>query len=269
MNSIKYIFIGVLLSAFSFGELQLPDKHPLDETEYKKFTLDNGLKVILVSNPKYNISAASMNVKVGSLSDPKDAQGLAHFLEHLLFLGTEKFPDVEDYKMYLSNNGGYSNAYTAEDHTNYLFEVIHGAYEGALDRFSQFFIAPAFNPDYTKREQNAVNSEFQKNLEHDYWRMRQIKRTIYNDDHPSNHFEIGSLETLEKVDRQVLLDFHKKYYSANQMALALLSKFPISEMEAWARTYFSNIENNQAPDIKYPPVYLSEMIINSPDLHAP
>ena len=53
--------------------------------------------------------------------------------------------------------------------------------------------------------------------------MRQIKRTIYNDDHPSNHFEIGSLETLEKVDRQVLLDFHQKYYSANQMALALLS----------------------------------------------
>ena len=211
MNSIKYISIGVFLSAFAFGELQLPDKHPLDETEYKKFTLDNGLKVILVSNPKYNISAASMHVKVGSLSDPSDAQGLAHFLEHLLFLGTEKYPDVEDYKMYLSNNGGYSNAYTAEDHTNYLFEVIHEAFEGGLDRFSQFFIAPAFNPDYTKREQNAVNSEFQKNLEHDYWRMRQIKRTIYNSDHPNNHFEIGSLETLEKVDRQVLLDFHQKY----------------------------------------------------------
>ena len=98
--------------------IAIPDKHPLDETETKTFTLDNGLKVILVSNPKYNISAASMNVKVGSLSDPEDAQGLAHFLEHLLFLGTEKYPDVEDYKMYLSNNGGYSNAYTAEDHTN-------------------------------------------------------------------------------------------------------------------------------------------------------
>ena len=99
MNKIKYIFIGVLLSAIAFSELQLPDKHPLDETEIKKFTMDNGLKVILVSNPKYNISAASMQVKVGSLSDPKDAQGLAHFLEHLLFLGTEKYPDVEDYKM--------------------------------------------------------------------------------------------------------------------------------------------------------------------------
>ena len=261
----QYILVTVLVIAVLFWKfsmnttvINIPDKHPLDETETKTFMLDNGLKVILISNPKYNISAASMNVKVGSLSDPKDAQGLAHFLEHLLFLGTEKYPDVEDYKMYLSNNGGYSNAYTAEDHTNYLFEVIHEAYEGALDRFAQFFIAPAFNPDYTTREQNAVNSEFQKNLEHDYWRMRQIKRNIYNSDHPSNHFEIGSLETLEKVDRQVLLDFHKKYYSANQMALALLSKYPIADMESWAHTYFSEIKNNQAPDIEYPPVYLSE-----------
>ncbi len=258
LGAVLLIFILFWKFSMNTSGIDIPDKHPLDETEYRKLTLDNGLKVILVSNPKYNISAASMNVKVGSLSDPADAQGLAHFLEHMLFLGTEKYPDVEDYKMYLSKNGGYSNAYTAEDHTNYLFEVIHEAFEGALDRFSQFFIAPAFNADYTKREQNAVNSEFQKNLEHDYWRMRQIKRAIYNEDHPANHFEIGSLETLEKVDRQVLLDFHKKYYSANQMALAMLSKYSLDDMEVWARTYFSPIKNNQADEIEYPTEYLSE-----------
>jgi len=256
-----FALIFLLLTLFysdKRSSIAIPDKHPLDKSETKILTLDNGLDVILVSNPKYNISAASMNVKVGSLSDPKEAQGLAHFLEHMLFLGTEKYPDVEDYKMYLSNNGGYSNAYTAEDHTNYLFEVIHDAYEGALDRFSQFFISPEFNPDFTKREINAVNSEFQKNLEHDYWRMRQIKRAIYDSLHPTNHFEIGSKETLEMVDREVLLDFHKKYYSANQMSLALLSKFSIKEMENWARKYFSAINNNNAKDIEYHPVYLSE-----------
>ena len=253
-SRIRLVLLFLLSVVFS-----IPDKHPLDETKIKKMILDNGLKVILVSNPKYNISAASMNVKVGSLSDPDDAQGLAHFLEHMLFLGTEKYPDVEDYKLYLSNNGGYSNAYTAEDHTNYLFEVIHDAYEGALDRFSQFFIAPAFNKDFTIREINAVNSEFQKNLENDYWRMRQIKRTIYDLGHPSNHFEIGSSETLENVDRQVLLDFHKTFYSSNQMTLALLSKYSISEMEDWAIKYFSPIKNNNKSDIEYPPIYLSEM----------
>ena len=154
--------------------------------EYQKIVLDNELKVILVSDKQYNKSAASMNVLVGSLSDPKEYQGLAHFLEHKLFLGTEKFPDVEGYSSYLQSNGGYSNAYTAEDHTNYHYEVYHDAFEGALDRFSQFFISPLFSPKYTEREMNAVNSEYQKNLEQDYWRMRQVKRNMYNSAHPSH-----------------------------------------------------------------------------------
>ena len=117
MKLLRYFVVLLTFHLFLFGELQLPNKHPLDETETKTFELENGLKVILVSNPKYNISAASMNVKVGSMADPEDAQGLAHFLEHMLFMGTEKYPDVEDYKLYLTNNGGYSNAYTAEQAT--------------------------------------------------------------------------------------------------------------------------------------------------------
>ena len=123
------------------------------EPEYRKLVLDNDLKVILVSDESYNKSSASMCVMAGSLSDPEEYQGLAHFLEHMLFLGTEKYSDVDEYSAYLRSNGGYSNAYTAEDHTNYLFEVIHDAYEGALDRFSQFFIAPVFDENFTKKNE--------------------------------------------------------------------------------------------------------------------
>ncbi|HEX2862665.1 MAG TPA: insulinase family protein, partial [Lacunisphaera sp.] len=65
---------------------------PNDESEYRRFTLDNGLKVILLSDPKLNKSSASLAVAVGSYSDPASRQGLAHFLEHMLFLGTEKYP---------------------------------------------------------------------------------------------------------------------------------------------------------------------------------
>jgi len=226
--------------------------------QYRKIVLDNELKVILVSDEQYNKSAASMNVLAGSLSDPEEYQGLAHFLEHMLFLGTEKFPDVEGYSSYLQSNGGYSNAYTAEDHTNYHYEVYHDAFEGALDRFSQFFISPLFSPKYTEREMNAVNSEYQKNLEQDYWRMRQVKRSIYNANHPSNHFEIGTLETLSKVDRNVLLDFHKKYYSSNMMSLSIMSNLDLDELETLARVYFSDIKNHNTKKIKYPSNYLEE-----------
>ena len=70
------------------------DKHPLDRSEVRKLTLDNGVRVYLLSDPNFNVSAASMVVETGSLENPNDREGLAHFLEHMLFLGTEKYPDV-------------------------------------------------------------------------------------------------------------------------------------------------------------------------------
>ena len=106
-------------------------------------TLDNGMKVLLVfSNEKFTKSAAAMDVAVGSLADPDQSEGLAHFLEHMLFLGTKKYPKVGEYSEYLSANQGMSNAYTASENTNYFFEVNNDAFTGALDRFAQFFVAP-------------------------------------------------------------------------------------------------------------------------------
>ena len=71
---------------------------------------------------------------VGSLSDPWDIPGLAHFCEHMLFMGTSKYADENDYSKYLSEHSGGSNAYTAGDHTNYFFDVSPDALTGALDR---------------------------------------------------------------------------------------------------------------------------------------
>ncbi len=89
-------------------------KAPNDESDYRRFILTNIIKEQLLSDPKLNKSSAALAVGVGSLSDPKERQGLAHFLEHMLFLGTEKYPDESDYGNYLKSNGGYNNAYTAE-----------------------------------------------------------------------------------------------------------------------------------------------------------
>ena len=124
-------------------------QHPLDKSKTRTFVLENGLKVYLLSDPSFNLSAASVSVEVGSYEDPVDREGLSHFLEHMLFLGTEKYPDVDEYSTYLKTNGGMSNAYTARDHTNYQFQVLPDAFDGALDRFSQFFIGPLFTEEYT------------------------------------------------------------------------------------------------------------------------
>ena len=229
---------------------------PNDESAYRHLTLDNGLRVILVSDPKFNKSSASLAVGVGSFTDPANRQGLAHFLEHMLFLGTEKYPDVSDYGNYLKTNGGDSNAYTSGDHTNFQFEIRHEALEGALDRFSQFFIAPLFSPKFTEREMNAVNSEYQKNLESDTWRERQLHYSLYRPGHPANHFDIGDRATLGGTTREELLGFYHAHYSANRMTLALTGKASLDQLEQWARRYFSGVENRHLEPIRLPADYL-------------
>ena len=248
--------LAILIPSWLLAQANLPDKHPLDETEYARFTMENGLRVMLVSDPKLDKASASMAIGTGSLMDPDERQGLAHFLEHMLFLGTEKYPDASEYGNYLQSNGGYSNAYTSGDHTNYHFEVYPFAFEGALDRFAQFFIAPLFSQEFTDREKNAVNSEHQKNLENDAWRQYQLWRNHYNPDHPANHFSTGSDETLDGIQSEEFINFYKTYYSANQMALTLVAPNSIAEMKTWVDAYFKPIQNQGLDRVHYPSDYI-------------
>lgn len=71
---------------------------------------------------------------VGYMSDPDDLPGLAHFCEHMLFLGTEKYPNENDYTKFLSEHGGGSNASTTTERTTYYFDVTPEYFPGALDR---------------------------------------------------------------------------------------------------------------------------------------
>ena len=152
MKKIIALTLGWFLIFEIAVSAQTLKKHPDDKSVSRHFILENGLKVLLVSDPKFNKSAASLEVQVGSLMDPEDRQGLSHFLEHMLFLGTEKFPDVEEFPRYLERHGGYANAFTAEDRSNYYLEVQHDAFEGAMDRFSRFFIDPLFSSEYIQKE---------------------------------------------------------------------------------------------------------------------
>ncbi len=222
----------------------------------RRLTLANQLEVLLVSDPKFNKAAAALDVRVGSLENPIEHQGLAHFLEHMLFLGTEKYPEVGEYDAYLQQYQGYSNAFTSDRNTNYFFEVNPQGFDGAVDRFAQFFIAPRFDPKFVERELNAINSEHQKNIQSDSWRSMQVLGLLARKGHPAQMFSTGSLETLAQTSRDTLIAFYKKYYSANQMKLVLLAPESLDALEKIATEKFSPILNHKAPALHYPtPMY--------------
>ena len=121
-------------------------KSPNDPRDYHFETLPNGLKLLVISDAAADKSAAALTVFRGSLHDPKERPGLAHFLEHMLFIGTEKYPEPDGYFSFIETHGGSSNAYTAPDHTNYFFDIQPEFFGEGLDRFGQFFIAPLMDP---------------------------------------------------------------------------------------------------------------------------
>lgn len=236
-------------------------KSPNDEREYRYRELENGLKVILISDSKADKSAAALSVFRGSFDDPLDRLGLAHFLEHMLFIGTEKYPEPDAYFKFVQSNGGSSNAYTAADHTNYFFDIQPEAFREGLDRFSQFFIAPLFSKEYVEREKNAVNSEYQLQIKQDGWRAFAVQKVAFNPEHPLSKFNIGTLDTLAGDVHSALLEFFDAHYSANQMSLVVISPETLDELESYVVPMFSQIENrNLKPSIRTVDVFEREAL---------
>nr|WP_320137026.1 insulinase family protein [uncultured Amphritea sp.] len=235
-------------------------KSPTDQRDYLAFTLPNEMKVLVISDPSTDKAAASVNIGVGSNANPDNRLGLAHFLEHMLFLGTEKYPEAGSYQEYISNHGGTHNAFTAFENTNYFFDIKADELEPALDRFSHFFIDPLFAEKYVDRERHAVNSEYQSKLRDDGRRGYSAGKHLINPQHSMSRFAVGSLKTLSNDHgklREDLIDFYHRYYSANLMSLVVLGKAPVAELKKLVEAKFSPVENRHAtPFITAVPLYL-------------
>ncbi len=217
-----------------------------DTSAYRYLELPNQLQVLLISDQKADKAAAALDVFVGSSSDPIQRQGLAHFLEHMLFLGTDKYPEPDEYQAFISEHGGQHNAYTSFENTNYFFDISPADFESALDRFSRFFVAPLFNSEYVDREKNAVHSEYKARIKNDYRRQMDVFSQVVNPEHPAAKFSVGNLDTLADRDgklREDLLAFYKAHYSANRMTLVVLAPRTLDELEAVVRARFEEVPN--------------------------
>ncbi|XP_071576798.1 insulin-degrading enzyme-like [Temnothorax nylanderi] len=214
-----------------FDNIKHADRKDNDRKKYRGLVLKNKMKILLISDSKTDISIAAMNVNIGYNKDPDDLPGLAHLCEHMLPLGTKECSQQNDYNEYLSQYGGYNNARTGLNSTNYYFNIIPKKLEGALDRFAQFFIAPLFRKDLIENEINAIHSEYNENSTNDEWRLLALVKLSVKSDHPFSKFSIGNKKTLDEIPKEKnikvkdrLEHFYKKYYSANIMSLCILGK---------------------------------------------
>ncbi|QYK02700.1 insulinase family protein [Shewanella psychrotolerans] len=239
-------------------------KSPNDHRQYRYLQLGNDLRVLLVEDLQATQAAASMAVNVGHFDDPVARPGMAHFLEHMLFLGTEKYPQSGEYHAFINQHGGSNNAWTGTEQTNFFFSIDSEVFEESLDRFSQFFIAPCFDLTLVDRERHAIESEFSLKLKDDIRRTYQVQKETVNQKHPFSKFSVGNLETLsgsEQDLRQELLEFYQSHYSANLMTLCLVAPLTLDKLAQLAQHYFAAIKNTKLQK-QYPdtPIYKAEQL---------
>lgn len=272
------------------------ERPQLDDRAYRIVTLPNQLEVLLIHEAGTDKASAALDVNVGSFSDAEDMPGIAHAVEHLLFMGTEKYPEENAYNQYLAKHGGHSNAFTAACDTNYYFELSYPSSPptssskaatpdapqataqelkdesplwGGLDRFGQFFIAPLFLDNVLDRELKAVDSENKKNLQNDTWRLHQLNKALANPKHPYCHFSTGSWKTLHddplargvKI-RDEFINFHSTHYSANKMKLVVLGRESLDTLEEWVEEIFAKVPNKDLPRNRWDmPVYTANELL--------
>jgi nardilysin len=234
--------------------LTTPIKSEGDKKSYRLIKLPNGLKALLIHKPEDSadqeiLAAADLTVSVGSFHEPKEIGGLAHFLEHMLFMGSEKYPKENGYSQFIAENGGNYNAMTENEYTTYYFDVSETAFPEALDRFAQQFVSPLLLKDALQREREAVDSEFQMASTRDGIRISAFYKTFINENNPASFFDYGNLKTLkdEIADDELYIavrEFFKKYI-ANKMSLSLQSTRTLDEIQELVVKNFSGLKSGE------------------------
>ncbi|MCU1761754.1 pyrroloquinoline quinone biosynthesis protein PqqF [Pseudomonas sp. 14P_8.1_Bac3] len=224
-------------------------------------TLANGLRVTLRHAPHLKRCAAALRVAAGSHDVPLAWPGLAHFLEHLLFIGTERFPADQGLMAYVQGHGGPVNARTSERSTDFFFELAPRAFAGGLERLSDMLAHPRMTLDDQQREREVLQAEFVAWSQDEGAQQQLALFDGLSPSHPLRGFHAGNRDSLpvQQADfQQALKNFHQRFYQTGQMTLSLVGPQSIEEMKRMALNFSAVIaEGKHVPQAAPAPLMQS------------
>jgi hypothetical protein len=202
--------------------------------------LSNGLNVLLWSDAQMDKAGSAVAFDAGSWSDPSEHAGVAHFLEHMVFMGSARYPEQDVLFAFLAQHGGSGNAYTASETTNYFLEVDPPFLLRATSIMADSVIAPLLSEAAAVAEINAVNAEHAKNRARDGWRIDMLARSFAIPHHELTRFGTGNEETL-RLSLPALRAFHAKHYTASHAAAAVVGPSSLDDLQAVAVAAFGHM----------------------------
>lgn len=211
----------------------------------KSITLDNGLEVIAIPNPRAPVITQMVWYKVGAADEPLGVSGIAHYLEHLMFKGSQNVPSGEFSKT-IRALGGNDNAFTAQDYTAYFQNIASTYLEKAMEMEADRMNGLQISLEDAKHELDVVFEERAKRLENNPAAQLsvQIDAALFPE-HPYSTPVIGWRQDLEKFNLNKVLRFYDKFYAPNNARLIVAGDITMEELEPLAKKYYGAVKKKE------------------------
>jgi len=256
---------NVIQETGSVGSLAYPFS---GQRQYRRLTLINGLRVVLVSDKKNLRECASLSIgDAGQFAESKDVPGIAHLMEHMCLSSTARLKSqtASDFEVWLSDRNGASNGFTGAGSVNFEFNADFEEFQEALLRFSALFLQESVesvcqDDTILRREIRRVDSEL--DFGSDASKAFYFLKNRIRSEHPFSRFSAGSLETLEKKPKEDgidvgkrLFDFFKKYYLPEKAVLVVVGSVDLATLQRWVAPFAFILSREKTPVILPPQTF--------------
>jgi len=216
--------------------------------KFETHTLKNGLKIILAPVTGAESVTVMVMTGTGSRYETEKENGMAHFLEHMLFKGTKKRKTAKHIAEELDGIGGQFNAFTSKDHTAYYAKVDKRHFNVAFDVVSDIFLNPTLPPNEIKREKGTIIEEI--NMYEDM-PIRSVLDdadiTIFGDDHPLGRTILGPKKNIKAFTRKEFIEYFTRNYVAENSAVCIAGSFSKTQVLKKAKETFKNMRSGDVP----------------------
>jgi len=214
-------------------------------SEFKKTTLENGLRIITIPKKDSVATTALVLVEAGSKYETKDINGLSHFLEHMCFKGTKKRPEPGLIAKELDALGAEYNAFTGQESTGYYAKVQNKDTEQALDIISDLYLDPVFDQNEINKERGVIIEEINMYEDTPMRRVQEFFTTLLYGDQPAGWDIAGRKEVIERLQRDDFIKYRNEHYLARSTLVVIAGNFNENEVTTKIKKQFLEI-----PDTK-------------------
>jgi zinc protease len=216
-------------------------------TQVQEFILDNGLKVLLLEDHKSPAVTFQVWYRVGSRNEKDGKSGLSHFLEHMLFKGTQKLKP-EEYSRIIAKNGGRSNAFTSSDVTVYFATMSRDKIGIEIELEADRMANALLGETYFEPEKKVIQEERRLRTEDNpVSALGEVAGAVAYMVHPYRRPVIGWMDDIQNLTRQDLVDYYKLYYAPNNAFIVMTGDFSTQEMLPKIKAAFGKIPRGLEP----------------------